>query len=153
MGTPKSSVVKVVHNGQSVERKIERTFTVKTAVAGLFTYGTGFLGMGIPEAMTIRLELHPENQGWATGLTMGLTHGPPPCTRQPMTRPPTHRKVAKLTHGVRHSTLQSRSPPRENRSSAVHTRDFSPLDYHIRIELCRLKFDTVRLHSRNRVKD
>ena len=72
MGTPKSSVVKVVHNGQSVERKIKRTFTVKTAVAGLFTYGTGFFwGWEYPEAMTIRLELHPENQGWATGLTTG----------------------------------------------------------------------------------
>ena len=64
MGLPKTSVTRVEHNGQVVERRVKRRFTVKTAFLGLVTAYTGLLwGWSYPEAVTVHLQ-RTRNEGW-----------------------------------------------------------------------------------------
>ena len=65
MGTPKTSTLTVVHNGQTAERTIRRSFTATTLVAGFFTYASGWIwGWEYPNEVVVELKLE-EQKGWS----------------------------------------------------------------------------------------
>ena len=60
MGPPKTSTIRVSHNGRSVEHHVKRSFTLVTFLTGMMTYATGFAwAWEYPENIQISLESSP----------------------------------------------------------------------------------------------